>query len=77
MSEMAEKYEIGQSKDDTDGEQKNPPKVILYYTYVSQSGVRTPTDISSVRDDTDLLDKVKDPNAEARRIELSQVVDVC
>lgn len=76
VSKMAEKYEIGQSEGN-DGEQENPPKVNLYYSYVSQSGARTPTDVSSKRDDSDILDKIKDPDADARCIEFSRVVDAC
>lgn len=77
VSEMAEKYEIGPPEDDTDGEQENSPMFNLYYSYVSRSGVRTPTEISSERDDTDVLDKIKSPNVEGRRIELSRIVSAC
>lgn len=77
VNEMAEKYEIGQPDGDTDCEQENPPMVNLYYSYVSQSGVRTPGDITYKRADSDVLDKIKEPNAEARHIELWRVVDAC
>jgi hypothetical protein len=77
VSEMAQKYKIGQSKEKGDRNQGTPPRVNLYYSYVSQSGARTPTDITSERDDTDLLDRIKDPDVDARRIELSRIVETC
>lgn len=77
VSNLSKKHEIGQSKGDTDGDQGNSHQVNLYYSYVSQSGARTPTDISSKRDDTDVLGKIMSPNAEPRHIELSRVVDAC
>lgn len=77
VNDMAEKYEIGQPDGDTDCEQENPHMVNLYYSYVSQSGVRTPEDISCEREDSDVLDEIVEPNAEARRIELCRVVDAC
>lgn len=77
VSEMAEKYEIDQSVGSTDGEQENPPRVNIYYSYVSQSGTRTPNGISPEREDEDILLKIKDSDSDARRIELSRVVDAC
>lgn len=77
VSKMAEKHEISTSGGDADGERENPAKVNLYYSYVSQSGSRTPIDISFERGDTDVLDKIKDPDGDARHIELSRVVNEC
>jgi hypothetical protein len=75
-NEMAEKYTLSHSEGD-DNEQKHPPRINLYYTYVSQSGARTPNHISSKRDDSDVLDEIKNPETDARRIELSRVVNAC
>ena len=77
LAEMAEKYEIGQTEAVNKEEQENPPMVNLYFSYVSQSGAREPTHVSTKRDDEDILDKIKDPNAEARHIELLRVNDAC
>lgn len=77
LNEMAEKYEIGQVEPDNEEKQENPPMINLYFSYVSQSGAREPTDISTQRDDDNMLDKIKNPDTEARRIELSRVVDAC
>lgn len=51
--------------------------VNLHYTYISQSGAREPTDISTNRDDTGLLDNsdLTDRDDEPRQIKLSRVMD--
>jgi hypothetical protein len=76
VNEVAEEYNLSQSEGD-DGEQQPPPRINLYYAYVSQSGTRTPNHISSKRDDSDVLDEIKNPETDARRIELSRVVNAC
>lgn len=76
VNEMAEEYNLSQFQSNDD-EQRHPPRINLYYTYVSQSGARTPNHISTKRDDTDVLDEINDPEADARRIELSRVINAC
>lgn len=75
-SKMAEEYKLSHSEGDAN-EQRHPPRINLYYTYVSQSGARTPNHISSKRDDSDVLDEINNPETDARRIELSRVVNTC
>lgn len=76
LSEVAEKYNTGQSHD-KDGEHQNSPMVNIYFTYVSSSGARTPTDVNSDREDSNLLDDIKEDDSGTRHIELSKVIDVC
>lgn len=71
-----EKFKIS-TEGDADADRENPPRVNLYYSYVSQSGSRTPIDIPSERDDSDVLDKIKYSDTDARRIELRRVVSEC
>lgn len=75
VNEMADKYEISQSENEDGGRHENPPMVNLYYSYVSQSGAREPTWKSTERDDTDVLDDIKNPERDARHIELWRVAD--
>lgn len=77
VGRMAKKYEIDQSDDAHHSEQENAPMVNLYYSYVSQSGARTPGRISAKRDDTDVLDDIKEPDAEAHHIKLAKLVEAC
>lgn len=76
VSQMSDKYDIDRS-DEERSEQENQPTVNLYYSYVSESGARTPTNVSPDRDDADLLDQLKDTETCPRCIELSQVVKKC
>lgn len=75
VSEMTEKYDTSQPEGDYDCERNTWPKVNFYFSYVSQSGARTPIGISTDRPDDDILDKLKDDYDETRRIELWRVVD--
>jgi len=53
------------------------PVVNLYYTYVSQSGAREPTDLSSDGDAEDLLAEIQRSSTDPRSIHVKQVVDNC
>lgn len=77
LSEMADKYAIDHSEPDNEAGLENPPRIHLYFSYVSKSGAREPTRISTERDDDDLLTELKIPDADARQIELRRVVNAC
>lgn len=51
--------------------------VNLYYSYVSHSGAREPVTASSKREDENILDRLKDPDSDARRIELWRLEQEC
>lgn len=66
-----------ESEGEEDRESADSLVINLHYTYVSQSGAREPTDISTKRDDTGLLDNsdLTDRDDNPRRIGLSRVMD--
>lgn len=76
VSKMAKKFETNQPEGNFKRNQGNEPLVNLYFSYVSRSGAREPTTISSNRDDADLLDKINNPDEEPRKIELSRLTDM-
>lgn len=77
VSNMAEKYEISPSGGRKGDRVEPEPMVNLYFSYVSKSGARTPTDVRSDRDDTDVLDEITNPTDEPRQIELTRLANAC
>ncbi len=74
---MAEEYDIEKLMSDDEESRDDPPMVNLYFSYVSQSGAREPNQISTSRNDENILDQIKEPDSEARHIELWRVVKMC
>lgn len=64
LEDMLNKYGSEQARDG------NPARVNLYYSYVSQTGAREPTYVSASREDENILTQIKQPDSEARHIEL-------
>lgn len=75
LEEMAEKYDTDLTESNRDEE--HPPMVNLYYSYVSQTGAREPTYVSTKRDDEDILNDLKNMGADVRHVELSRVLEEC
>ncbi|MXR22144.1 hypothetical protein [Halobacterium bonnevillei] len=69
--------EIQEKYGNATGDEDSPAMLKLYYSYVSQSGVREPTDVFANRDDDNILSELKQTDNGVRRIELSRLVDNC
>lgn len=77
VKEAVEEFGLQQSEKDENGERNESLKVNLHYTYVSQSGAREPTDVTTERDDTHQLGSTEltDRDDKPRRIELWRVIE--
>ena len=77
VKEAVEEFGIQPPEEGENGERRESLKVNLHYTYVTQSGAREPTDVTTERDDTHLLESTEltDRDDKPRRIELWRVID--
>ncbi len=89
VEEMAKEYKIGESGDGNEEESRQSPMVNLHFSYVSRSGAREPTHMSTEGDNEDVFEisnrgdtgegssKSVQKSSKPRHIELRRVVEEC